>query len=180
MAIEELFKMKKNKLLKEDAHIRLQVRDDSNFLSPYSEEGLPIISSEIADFLEKSVHAYHPKQKIYLHIYSQCIDDKEKTQYQKAIRNYFELERKENTREIKIREVRSIIFTIIGVVALAFMFLCSHLGLKDIWIECIDIFAWVFLWEATDQFFIERSGLLARKQRLQNFIDMHIDYHSIE
>lgn len=56
------------------------------------------------------------------------------------------------------------------------MFVLDHIGVNSLWIEVIDIFAWVFLWEAVDLFFIERSHLLVRAKRLQNFIQMQINY----
>ena len=152
--------MRKNKMIKnEPATINLHVRDDSDFLSPYAEEGKPIISTEIADFLEKTIRAYN-----------------EKIQYQKAIRNYFSLELEDNIREMKRISIKALIFTIIGVITLAFMFVLDHIGVNSLWIEVIDIFAWVFLWEAVDLFFIERSHLLVRAKRLQNFIQMQINY----
>lgn len=169
--------MRKNKMIKnEPATINLHVRDDSDFLSPYAEEGKPIISTEIADFLEKTIRAYHPKCPVILNIHSTCIDDNEKIQYQKAIRNYFSLELEDNIREMKRISIKALIFTIIGVIILAFMFVLDHIGVNSLWIEVIDIFAWVFLWEAVDLFFIERSHLLVRAKRLQNFIQMQINY----
>lgn len=169
--------MSKKKLIKDEtAIIHLHVQDDSNFLSPYAEEGKPIISTEIADFLEKTIRAYHPKCPVVLNIHATCIDENEKIQYQKAIRNYFSLELEDNTREMKRISIKTFVFTIIGVLTLAFMFILDHMGVNSLWIEVIDIFAWVFLWEAVDIFFIERSHLLVRKKRLQNFIEMQINY----
>lgn len=58
--------MRKNKMIKnEPATINLHVRDDSDFLSPYAEEGKPIISTEIADFLEKTIRAYHQSAQLF-------------------------------------------------------------------------------------------------------------------
>ena len=45
------------------------------------------------------------------------------------------------------------------------MFVLSELGAGAVWTECVDIFAWVFLWEAVDQFFIERKGVLLKMKR---------------
>ena len=157
-----------------EAKIDMSVNDDSSFLSPYAETGKPIISSEVAGFLENAANAFHPKEKIVLTIHSTCIDENEKTVYDNAIRNYFKLQQNDVNRDMKRKTVIATWFSIVGIVALAFMILIGRLGVNDLWVECVDIFAWVFLWEAVDQFFIERSGLLLKKKRLDNFINMEI------
>ena len=43
--------------------------------------------------------------------------------------------------------------------------------------EFIDIFAWVFIWEAVDQFFIEKNALIIQKKRLTHFTTMTINYY---
>ena len=164
----------KNETPYAEAKIDMSVNDDSSFLSPYAETGKPIISSEVAGFLENAANAFHPKEKIVLTIHSTCIDENEKPVYDNAIRNYFKLRQKDVNRDMKRKTVIAIWFSIVGIVALAFMFLIGRQDINDLWVECVDIFAWVFLWEAVDQFFIERSGLLLKKKRLDNFINMEI------
>ena len=156
-----------DQICKQTAKIDMTVNDDSDFLSPYAETGKPVISSEVAEFLENSA-------KITLSVHSDCIDDNEKIVYEKAIRNYFSLQLNEIDRSMRRKTIIATWFSVVGILALAFMFLISRLGINDLWTECVDIFAWVFLWEAVDQFFIERSGLMLRKKRLDNFIDMKI------
>ena len=163
-----------DQICKQTAKIDMTVNDDSDFLSPYAETGQPVISSEVAEFLENSANAFHPKEKITLSVHSDCIDDNEKIVYEKAIRNYFSLQLNEIDRSMRRKTIIATWFSVVGILALAFMFLISRLGINDLWTECVDIFAWVFLWEAVDQFFIERSGLMLRKKRLDNFIDMKI------
>lgn len=165
----------KKKTIK-DAEITLSIADDSDFLSKYSPSDRPVISSEIAEFLENAAREFHPKSEIKLTISGDCIDDKEKPTYAEAIKNYFELKRCETEREIRRKTAVSIIFTIIGVIALAAMFLVNGIFKNEIWTECVDIFAWVFIWEAVDQFFIERSGLLLRRKRLENFVNVTVEY----
>lgn len=158
----------------QSARINMTVNDDSDFLSPYAETGKPVISSEVAEFLENSANAFHPKEKITLVIHSDCIDEEERGVYGQAIRNYFSLGCRDVERSMKRKTVISAWFSVVGIIALAFMFFIGRLGINDLWVECVDIFAWVFIWEAVDQFFIERGGLLLRKNRLDNFVNMEI------
>ena len=61
-----------------DTVIRMTVKDDSDFLSVYSVTDTPVISSEVAQFLEHSIQdLIHPKH-LTLIIKSSCIDDTEK------------------------------------------------------------------------------------------------------
>lgn len=164
------------KFTDEIANLNMSVTDDSDFLSPYAETGKPVISTEVADFLTTSANAYHPKSKLKINIRSDCINEEEKPVYKAAIRNYFSLQLEEVARDMRRKTAMSIWFTLVGIFGLAFMFLLGELGVNDIWVECVDIFAWVFLWEAVDQFFIERGGLLLKSRRMQNFIDAEINY----
>lgn len=87
------------------AKINMTVNDDSDFLSPYAETGKPVISSEVAEFLENSANAFHPKERITLTVHSNCIDDDEKIVYEKAIRNYFSLQLNEVNRSMRRKTI---------------------------------------------------------------------------
>ena len=76
---------KKNKV--NTGVINLNVSNDDGFLSPYSFEGTPVISSEVADFLENAVKAHSPKEKLILNVKGDCIDENERVQYAAAIKN---------------------------------------------------------------------------------------------
>ena len=158
------------------ACLNLNITDDSDFLSPYSPSETPLVSSEVADFLENSARAFHPRAKVDLTITGRCIDESEKSVYGDAIRNYFSLKLAETERDIKRKGLMSLIFAIVGVVALVFMIIYESFVNNAVWTECVDIFAWVFLWEAVDQFFIERSGLLLKRKRFENFVNMSIEF----
>lgn len=160
----------------EIANVNMSVSDDSDFLSPYAETDKPVISTEVAEFLTAGANAYHPKTKLKINIKSECIDEKEKPTYTAAIRNYFALQLEEIARDMRRKTLIAVWFTLIGVFGLAFMFMLDAFGANGIWVECVDIFAWVFLWEAVDQFFIERGGLLAKSRRIVNFINAEINF----
>lgn len=161
--------------------INMTVLDDSNFLSPYSEINTPVISNEVADFLENGANVAHPNEKLELNVYSNCIDDGKKDKYDRAIRNYFKLKLTAEHRNLKRNGIIALLFAIVGLVALAFMIICDQvLEMKAIWVECIDIFAWVFLWEAVDQFFIERRKMMLNRLRLKSFIEMPINFKPLD
>ncbi|MGN0802557.1 MAG: hypothetical protein ACI4MF_08200 [Candidatus Faecivicinus sp.] len=162
-----------------DGRIMMTVRDDADFLSPYSANSGEVISSEVADFLTGSAQKFPPRTPLTLRIYSDCIDDREKQIYREAIRNYFSLQRIANRRDMRRNAILSGAMLIVGIIGLAGMFVAEHCNARQLWIECIDIFAWVFLWEAVDLRFIERRRLRLQRQRLEAFIAMKVDYQPI-
>lgn len=166
----------KNKFLNDEGIINLTVRDDSQILSPYSQPNKPVISEELADYLENQSKAFRPKAALSINVYSDCIDDDEKKVYDKAIRNYFSLKLTEAERDAKRKTAISLVFTAIGVFALVLTLILTAKGLGDVIAECLDIFAWVFLWEAVDQYFIERKTILFKRKRYETFVLSKISF----
>lgn len=155
--------------------LNITVNDKSAFISPYSETGRPIISYEAADFLENSVKAFAPQDSIVLNVHSDVIEKDEQPAFSQAIKNYYSLKQQDVIRDVKRKTFFSIIMSIIGICALAIMFIFSRF-LNEIWTECIDIFAWVFIWEAVDLFCIQKGALKISYKRYDNFIKMQINF----
>lgn len=158
------------------AILTMRVRDDGDFLSPYSLSREETISTDVAEFLTESAMAVHPRMPMTLHIHSQCIDEKEQDVYRRAIRSYFTLQAIEHQRTMRRNAIQSAVMAAVGVVSLAGMVWAERMGVSGIWIECMDIFAWVFVWEAVDLFFIERGMLRLKQKRLDAFMDMTVQY----
>jgi len=55
--------------------VNMNVGDDSTFLSMFSVTAEPVISSEVAEFVEFSTRLLPPDADITLRIHSNCIDD---------------------------------------------------------------------------------------------------------
>lgn len=157
--------------------ITMSVRDDNGFLSPYSVNDEEMISTDVAAFIVDSVKSVHPKIPIALSINSDCINKDEEETYRKAIKSYFILQHSDNERDMRKNAIQAILMSIIGVIAFASMFIIESLGAKRLWIECINIFAWVFIWESVDLFFISRSYMRLRRKRLKNLINMKVVFN---
>lgn len=159
--------------------INMHVSNDDNFLSPYSMGEEPVISQEVAEFLENTVRAMPSKEGFSLNIKGDCIDENEKQKYSLAIKNYYTLKFKDAERESRKKTIVSMAFTLIGVIALAIMIILSnHDNIGEVWTECIDIFAWVFLWEAVDLFFMERGTIAVKRRIYKKFMQSTITFES--
>lgn len=159
--------------------INMTVLNDDGFLSPYSPVSSPVVSSEVAEFLENGANKFLPKQQIRLDVCSSCIDDGEKPVYDSAIRNYFRLKLDGTELTLRRNLIISIVFTVIGILGLVAMLLVDHFFGRAIWTEIVDIFAWVFVWEAVDQYFIERRRFKLDKRKYQAFVEMNINFKDV-
>ena len=65
--------------------IRMQVKEDSGFLSPYCLQGEPVVSSEVSDFLDNAVKRLPLRAELHIEIEGDTIDEQERTEYAAAI-----------------------------------------------------------------------------------------------
>lgn len=154
------------------AIIHMTVQDDSSFLSVYSEHATPVISTEVADFLENSTRSLHPGQPLTLRIHSNCIDDREKADYRMAIQEYYSEKYSACKKEFRFNLTAVFFLTIAGILTLLLAFQTDH----PIWSEVIDIAAWVFLWEAVDTGVFKNRESNANRKRYLSYIAMNVEY----
>ncbi|MGN1405903.1 MAG: hypothetical protein ACI4WM_06505, partial [Erysipelotrichaceae bacterium] len=135
--------------------INMAVLDDSDFISPFSMSEIPVINSDVAEFIENSTIGIPPKEKLKLIIHSDCIDEDEKILYRKAIREYYRQRYESSRKELLRNRIAIIIMFIAGVIILAISIFKVNTLISS---EVIDIIAWVLIWEAADvSLFTNRS-----------------------
>ena len=156
--------------------VHMNVNDDSNFLSVFSASKSPVISQEVADFIEASTHAAKPTTQLTLKIQSSCIDDAEKTLYRQAIKEYYTEKYIAAKQELKKNYRIAYILGTLGVLVLALAVFLEYRHESVIWAEVIDIVAWVFLWEAVDVFCLETRKLKANSQRYISYVAMEVEF----
>lgn len=172
---EEISKRKLKRDENGRALIEMTVKNDDDFLSPFSENETPVISQDVAEFIESSTNSL-PFDDLTIRIHSDCIDEEEKTVYQKAVKEYY-LERYiSNEKEIKRNYIIAVIMAFVGVLVLG---VSIYLGMNDRMLvaEVIDIFAWVFLWEAVDISILRNVALRIKRKRYLSYIGMKIEYY---
>lgn len=158
------------------AVIEMTVLNDDDFLSDFSAGSRPVVSAEVAQFLDENAKAFRPKEAICLNIYSDCIDDEEQKIYKKALKEYYVRHYKENRRNLKRNAWISAVMAIVGVLALATVLTLSFFDKNPVFAEVVDIFAWVFIWEAVDLFFLQRSLLCMERTRCLRFIEARVNF----
>lgn len=145
--------------------IEINVSDDSGFLSPYSVNSLPLISSETADFLNHSIRHVKADSQLNITFVGSEISQEERPVYERAVHNYYRQEFLEKTREVRKNTLQSMIMLIMGIVVFAVAILLSKSEMKPLFLNILDVVAWVFVWESVDLFFFRRPQL--RKEQLR-------------
>lgn len=143
--------------------VKINVSDDSDFLSPFSDNDDPVISEETAGFLIHSVKHLKTENHLHIKFSGNEISESEQPVYKKAIENYFYKELIESRRDIRSNTLRSVIMALFGILLFSIAIIMETLGVKPLWLNVMDVAAWVFVWEAVDLFFLERVELRARQ-----------------
>ncbi len=153
------------------------VHSDDDFLSPYSLHSNAELSTGVAEFIERSVDTSPVKEQVRLRVYSNVITEEEKIVYDKAIHGYY-ADRFESVRREKKRIlVIALIMAVIGVIALSLMIGLEVVGERVMVLSAvIDIFAWVFLWEAVDLSCLEYVALRLKSWRYLTLSACVIEY----
>ncbi|MEG2002609.1 MAG: hypothetical protein RR107_05910 [Clostridia bacterium] len=156
--------------------INLTVQDDENFLSPFSYGAEPTLSSDVAEFLDKSLKPSQYKDDIHLKIHSDVIDENEKLRYEKAIRNHYSESYVAERQKMRRDFIISMYMLLVGVVFLAAIVILNAYQISGIAAEIVDIIAWVFLWEAADIFFLQRKVSAWHQHRNISFFKAEITF----
>lgn len=140
--------------------VHMIIRDDHDLLSDFY-SNKPVISSEAASFLENGIKPLNLKKdsQLIIEISSEHLSHFQKQICTEAIHNYYENLQIENRVHLKWNTTTSIVLFLIGAAILAVMVILQSIGMKPYLSEIFDIVGWVFVWQATDQYFLERYDL---------------------
>lgn len=156
------------------AILRMSVKNDDDFLSVFSKGETPVISSDVADFIEDGISAIPPQESLTLEIHSCCIDEEEKRLYPQAIREYYTQKYIANKQELRHNFFVCLFLFLTGLATLAFGLYFSYRFSNEVGAEVIDIAAWVLLWEAVDISVFSNRALRLKERRCLACLDMKV------
>ena len=157
--------------------IKLNVLDDTSFLSPYSSNDTPCITEEVASFLENQCLANKANRPIIIEITSNCIDENEKEIYQNAIKKYYQ----NKAIDYKYFIHRDTILSL-GLIIVAFFIMITNLFYKGNSVplnEMIDIAAWSFTCAGVEKFCFERTSFVRDYKRSNCFVNAKILFNNL-
>lgn len=155
--------------------INMTVNDDSSFLSPFSENNVSVISTDVADFIENNTHSLPLNEKLSLKIHSDCIDDNEKEVYKNAIKEYYAEKYLANEKELKRNYIIAFLLLLAGIFVMTVSIFLNEHNI-EIWSYVVDIASWVLLWEAVDILLLESKSLTLLRKRYLSYLSMNITY----
>lgn len=156
--------------------IPITVTDDTDFLSVFAENNTPVISSEVADYLETKTADLSAKESLHLRIFSDCIDETEQVLYPAAIREYYCKQFIKHRREVRRNFILAAVLALVGLALLAATSLVDHWFGLPVWTEALDVVAWVFLWEAVDVLVFRNYEAQMECRRCHNTIHMELEF----
>lgn len=168
----------KTDVIGESAVINMHVKDDTDFLSVFSENETPVISGEVAEFIEAGARKAFPSEALTLRITGDCIDENERRIYKAAIKEYYSEKHEEVRRELRVYNKIALILAVLGVMVLSFCILFESITENRLWTEVIDIVAWVLIWEAVDIKFFKTRELIMKRRSYLKLSSMEIEYVS--
>lgn len=159
------------------AVVELRVLDDNSFLSPYSTQGYNILSEDVSDFIEHSLGGIPHEKPLRFRICSDVITEEEQREYTKAIHRHYANKYLDSRIEKKHLHKMAAIMALVAVSALSLLISFTAAGIgNEVFSEIVDIFAWVFMWEAVDIFFLRCTLLRFKQQRYLRLADSKIEY----
>ena len=156
--------------------INMTVKNDDSFLSAFSTTDAPVISSEVAEFLENNIENVPPTEKLSLCIHSSCIDSEEENLYRRGIKEYYSEKYISNEQKLKHNKMLVSLFGFVGVLILALAVYIGYHYDSPVWTEVIDIVAWVFVWEAVDIGAFQNRTLRVNRMRYQKLAEMDVRF----
>ncbi len=156
--------------------VKIGLSKGYDLLSPLSPNGDPCITEEVAQFIEHSTKHLRPDASLHFVFEGAFISNNEKKTYTSAIHNYYHNEFTEIVRELQKNMAQTIIMVAVSAVIFAINIFLKNSGENQVVYNIIDIIAWVFAWEATDIFFLQRPAMRLRRLRLYNIIQSTITF----
>lgn len=156
--------------------VKIGLSKGYDLLSPLSPNGEPCITEEVAQFIEHSTKHLRPDASLHFAFEGASISNNEKKIYTSAIHNYYHNEFTEIVRELQKNMAQTIIMVAVSAVIFAINIFLKNSGENQVVYNIIDIIAWVFAWEATDIFFLQRPAMRLRRLRLYNIIQSTITF----
>lgn len=108
--------------------VPMVVNDDSDFLSVFAETEAPLISADVADYIETKTDDIPADEQLTLRIRSNCIDAEEQQAYRTGIKEYYMSKFIYAEKELKQNTMLAGVLLATGLIALFLMNLVDALS----------------------------------------------------
>ena len=186
--MESVKKLKKELKSKENSFndietINIKIKSEEELYSGYNYDKNEVLNPALGDFLLEKAEALPVKSKLRLKFFSD-VNIKEHELFS-AIKNKFKGEFENYQRKLKKTALFSLVVLILGILFLGLFILEEMFFQTPILSIILEIVSWVFIWEAVDAFFLQRSSLKEKRLQMARIYDaemevVNVDFDNIE
>lgn len=170
------FLKRENLSIDENNFITLPIKIDDikNVISPFS-YNFYLINDDLFSYLESYSTIYLAPNpiKLEVHVNNDFTSEDEKI-FKEALSNKYEREFLQASREKSHINITSILLLGGGIIVIALMLFLNFHYFKEkssIWIEVLDIFAWVLIWSAFEKLIFNNREVTRKKKKSEKIKD---------
>ena len=163
--------------------INIKAESKAAIFSDYNYDSNEVLNSNLEEFLVEKVKNIPPKVNLRVKIFTDdCVDENE---VKVAYKNKFKGDFEELEQELKRNMLFAFTMLILGVLFMGFLILEMYFLNNYILSTILEIAVWVFVWEAVDSFFLERSSIRRKRYQMARlyYADLEVvalDFDKIE
>ena len=163
--------------------INIKAESKAAIFSDYNYDSNEVLNSNLEEFLVEKVKNIPPKVNLRVKIFTDdCVDENE---VKVAYKNKFKGDFEELEQELKRNMLFALTMLILGVLFMGFLILEMYFLNNYILSTILEIAVWVFIWEAVDSFFLERSSIRRKRYQMARlyYADLEVvtlDFDKIE
>lgn len=156
--------------------VNVTVAEDDDFLSPYANGDNLVISEEMAGYLKNATEAIPVKNNLHFKIKCVDVNENNKANFQKSIKNYYTNRFYEVERKLKSNLISVILTFLIALMFLGVWAVLNYFKIYEFVTLIIEIVAWVFMWECVDLLFFNRASLRHKKHKILQLLNAKISF----
>ena len=160
--------LKENRNFEEIETINIKADDESAIFSGYNYDSGEVLNVNLEEHLLEEVKNIPTKSKLRVKIFTnEGIDENKVTS---AYKNKFKSNFEELEQKLKKNTLFALIMLVLGVLFMGFLILEMFLLNDFIFSTILEIATWVFIWEAVDRFFLERSAIRRKRFQMELYV----------
>lgn len=148
-----------------------------DIFSYYDLEGENVLDREFVEFIEAKADAIPLKKELALHFHVKGANEEKSEEIDRAIKGHYKKELRASIRQMGRTSKFALYMFLMGLVFTAIYIPLTIFDVYFVVPYIFDIAAWVFYWEAVDQWFIHRRGIKHDMLKKYRFIRASIDLY---
>ena len=141
----------------------------------YDLDGENVLDKEFDEFLDAKADAIPLSEELALHFHVKNATETKRKEIERAVKSNYKREIKAINRKIHRCTVFTIYMAIMGLFWFGIWTTCKLLNAYFVVTDFINIVAWVFIWEAVHNYFMERRELKLERLKKYRFVRSDID-----